>query len=580
MLTLPQAFFQTAARFGNRTALRYKPGGDYVNLTFPEVEREVREVASALLALQFQPGDRAAILMENRPQWITSDLGIMLAGGVCVPIHTTFSARLIASVLKDSGSRFLFVAGSDNLHKIAPILDQLPGLEKIIYLQAEAPSGLPGERFLAWEEFLKQGVSGGAFPQVSSEDLATIVYTSGTTGDPKGVRLTHRNLHSNAVTALQAIPITHQDTLLSILPLSHSLPRMGDYYAALVTAGATLAFAKNLKELAKNLAEVQPTIIIAVPRLFESIHDGIRQKIRQKGRLGEWLLKGALKTEPGRLGYRLADALLLQKIRQGLGGRLIFAVSGAAALNPYLTWFFRQIGIKIIEGYGLTEASPVVSVNRLEKIKIGTVGLPLEGVEVRLGEDRELLVRGPNVTAGYWNNPQATREILEADGWLHTGDLARQDEEGYLTIVGRKKEIIVTASGKNVWPDPLEAALKTSRYILQALVLGEGQTQIAALIVPNWTTLDEFISAKGISGNRAEILKNAQIAALFRSELDRLNLDLAEFERIARFTLIEREFTADNEELTPSLKLVRRVIGAHYASDIGEMFRTRRETGI
>jgi long-chain acyl-CoA synthetase len=575
-LTLPEQFFRTAARFGDRTAFLHKPGDRYVSVSFPEVSDEIRAVASALMSLGLMPGDRAAILMENRPQWITSDLGIMLAGGVCVPLHTTFSPRLIAAVLKDSGSRFLLVSGADSLEKAVQILPELPGLEKIIVLQSNLSAGLPPERFLLWDDFLKSGANEASFPARSSDDLASLLYTSGTTGDPKGVMLTHRNFLSNAFAALKAIPFNEQDVLLSFLPLSHSLPRLGDYYAAWVAAGATLAFAKNLKELPKNITEIRPTTFIAVPRIFESVHDGIRQKIRQKGKLAEALLAWGLRQKVESLSWKLTDRLLFAKIRHGLGGRLRFCVSGGAGLNPYLAWFFGQIGLPILEGYGLTETSPVVSVNRLGRAKIGTVGPPLEGVEVTLAEDREILVRGPNVTPGYWNNTAATRELLDEQGRLHTGDLGSFDEEGHLKIIGRKKELIVTAAGKNVWPEPLEAALKKSRYILQAMVSGEGQTLMSALIVPDWTALEGFLKGKGIVALPKDILKHPQVLALYRAEIDRVNADLAEYEHIARFTIVEHEFTTDREELTPSLKLVRRVIAAHYAEALAEMGRGKR----
>jgi long-chain acyl-CoA synthetase len=567
MLTLPQEFFRTAERLGDRTAFRHKPGNAYVDVSFPEIVREVKAVAAALLRLGMKPGDRAAVLMDNRPQWITADLGIMLAGGVCVPIHTAFSPRLIATVLKDSGSRFLFVSGRESLEKAISIQGDLPDLERIIHLGVGPPAELPSERFLSWDEFLAQGDASVDFPPRWPDDLASLVYTSGTTGIPKGVMLTHRNLISNAVAALKAIPFNDRDVLLSFLPLSHSLPRLGDYYAAFVMAGATLAFAKSLKELALNVTEIRPTVLIAVPRVFESIHDGIRQKIRRKGRFAERLFTWAMKATPGSLQHRIADVLLLKKIRQGLGGRLRFVVSGAAALNPQLIRFFRRMGINVLEGYGLTEASPVVSVNRLDRAKIGAVGLPLEGVEVRLAEDRELLVRGPNVTQGYWNNPEATREILDAEGWLHTGDLADIDADGFISIIGRKKEMIVTAAGKNVWPDPLETRLKGSRFIHQAMVVGEGQTLMSALIVPDWAALEAFLKERGITGLRSEALKHPQVLALYRVEIDQANADLAEYERIARFTLIEREFTTEREELTPTLKLVRRVIEERYGKE-------------
>ncbi|RJP78930.1 MAG: long-chain fatty acid--CoA ligase [Candidatus Zixiibacteriota bacterium] len=578
MLTLPHQFFLTAERYANKPALRWKSGDEYRDLTYAQVAQAVRAVAAAFLQAGLRPHDRVALLSENRPEWVMADLGIMLAGGVVVPIHTTFSARLAAAVLADSGSRFLVASSADQLDKVAALREELPHLEKVISLELCPPS-LPANFCRTWDDFLEQGRRSGihSFPRVNPRDVCSILYTSGTTGEPKGVTLTHDNFQANAHAALQAIPMNDRDVLLSFLPLSHVFERLGGYYAPVVGAGGTVAFARSVKDLAKNLLEVRPTILIAVPRLFEKIHETAWQTARSKGSLALKLFRWAFRQRPGTPGHFLADRLVFRRLRARFGGRLRFAISGGAALSPELAHFFARAGIPILEGYGMTETSPVISVNRVDRNKVGTVGLPLEGVKVRLAGDGEILIQGPNLTPGYWGKPEATRELIDREGWLHTGDLGFLDDDGFLTISGRKKEILVTAAGKNVWPDPIERKLEISPFIAQSMVVGDGQIQLGALIVPEWEALEPALRELGLDPSARETaLADARVRELFRREIDQTTADVAEYERIARFALLPREFSQDREEITPTMKKSRKVIAEHFRQDIESLYPARK----
>ncbi len=576
MPTLHEQFLSTAQLHGEKPALQHKPQGSYISLNYRELAEQVQTCASALINLGVRPAERIAIWSENRPEWVIADLGAMLAGAITVPLHTTFSARLIAQALLNSGSSFLIVSNADHARKIARILPELPQIRKIIIIEGAETPEAADERYLSWKNLMDSGTKETIFPPVSEDDICSLLYTSGTTGDPKGVMLTHRNFLSNAQACLKVIPITERDILLSILPLTHVLERTGGYYAPLVVQGATIAYVKSLKELAANLQEIKPTVLIAVPRLFAALHDRMMQEVRKKGKVAEGLFHWALRQRQRSLGRGIANFLVLRQIRRRFGGRLQLAVSGGAALPRNLAEFFQQIGLVICEGYGLTETAPVISVNPPQRVKVGTVGPPLEGVEVKIAEEGEILVRGPNVTAGYWQDEQATAALIEAAGWLHTGDLGHLDEEGYLTILGRKKELIVTASGKNIWPVALEAKLNSSPFILQSLVVGDNQKHLAALIVPDWTALNEYVQQQGMKTMPPEeIIHEPRVLALYRREIDRVTEDVAEYEKIARFALLTQEFTQEREEITPSLKQARRVIAAHYEKEIRELFHIK-----
>lgn len=591
MRTLPEQFFLTAEKFGAKTALKYKLGDTYTDLSFRALAEEVKTAAAAFLALGVQPGDRVGILCENRPEWVISDLGSLLAGAVNVPIHTTFSPRIIADVLANAGCSVLVCSHLEPWRKLSSCLHDRSPLRYVILLdepQADESASAQSrpfqdQRLISWADFRSLARPSTSFPPLSPDDVCSILYTSGTTGEPKGVVLTHRNFLTNAQASLDAVQIQPEDILLSFLPLSHILERTGGYYASLLLGGATVAYAKSLKELSRNLREVRPTILIAVPRFFESVQEGVRSKIRQKGVFFARLYDLTFQREDDRKGKsrldrwfaRAAAAYFRRKIRKGWGGRLRLAVSGGAALRRETAQFLQNIGITICEGYGLTETSPVISVNRPGRVKIGTVGEILAGIEVKIAADGEILTRGPCVTQGYWNDPAATCALIGEDGWLRTGDLGAMDDDGYLTIIGRKKEMLVTSAGKNIWPEPLENLLCASPFIKQSLVLGDRCKYLAALLVPDWDTLETYAREQGIPArDRNALLAHPAVKALYRGEVDRATADAAAFEKIAKFALLAEEFSPEREEMTPTLKKRRAVIADHYQSLIRELFRS------
>lgn len=584
MNSIPQQFFKIAKEHPSKDFLAVKSDNKWQGISYKKTAESVEFFSRGLLSLGLNKGNRVAILSENRPAWAIADLGIMTAGGVSVPIHATLSSAKIEYILKDSEAKFLFIAGHDNFLKFSKIEPRPKALEKIIYLDLETFEKSAG--MIDFNELLKQGQNFqiSEFPSLT---LASLVYTSGTTGEPKGVILSHRNFLSNIQSAIKAVPIMSSDIFLSFLPLSHVLERTAGYYIPM-SVGATIYYAENVKKLSDNLKEVKPTVLICVPRIFEKVYEKIVNKAKQEKGFKKKLFFQALKVQSEvnqarrearqvnwftKIKAGLLDKFVCQKVRQALGGNLRFAVSGGASLSKQIARFFEDLGLKIIEGYGLTETAPIVTVNRLEKYKFGTVGLPLEGVEVRISSDKEILVRGDNVMSGYWHKSEATREALAADGWFCTGDLGFLDGEGFLSIIGRKKEIIVTSGGKNVSPEPIENALQLSKYINQAMIIGNSRKFISCLITPDFEKLKGLAQEKGLDYlTKEELIQQDSIRHLFEKEIEKQLSDFADFEKVKKFILLPCEFTQENEELTPTLKLRRAVIGEKYKKEIDRMY--------
>ncbi|MFA6428472.1 MAG: long-chain fatty acid--CoA ligase [Candidatus Buchananbacteria bacterium] len=572
MATLPEQFFVTAKKFPDKTALKYKQSGAYLELTFNELAKQIKTVAQALLKLGLSPTERVAVLAPNCPEWVMLDLGIMLAGGITVPIHTTFSPKLIAGVIKNSNAQILVVSTQEQLNKIGLIISEIPQVRKIIYLNADYLNNLPAKLATAWADFLCLTSTETVWPKIEAKDICSIIYTSGTTGEPKGVALTHKNFLSDAQACAQVVPVTKEDTLLSLLPLSHVFERTAGYYTPLLFAGATIAYAESFKEFSKNLREVNPTILVSVPRVFEKMQDSIWQKMRQRGKFTLKLFYWALKQPSGSVTQWLAELLILKKIRKALGTNFRFAIAGGSALSLRQAKFFNKIGLAVYQGYGLTEASPVVATNYPAQQERGTVGKALPGVEIKIANDKEILVRGPNVMKGYWEDDEATREALDEQGYLHTGDLGHLSNQGYLTIIGRKKEMIVTAGGKNFWPEILEEKLNETKYISQTMVIGNNRKHLAALIVPDWINLKRYLQENKIEVPQDEILNQPSVLQLYRQNINTATQYLAEYEKIIKFVLVVNEFTQEREELTPTLKLRRSVIATHYKKEIEQMY--------
>lgn len=595
-LTINQAFQRTVEKRGTHPYLLAKRDGAYRPHTYREIAEQVRQFSLGLMALGAEPGDHVALLSENRPEWAIADLALQAAGMVNVPLFATLPPPQIEYILCDSEAKYLLVSTEKQLQKAYAIRDRLPNLRRIIVFD-ELPAGIADEGVLQFREVLNRGAEYGEahshlYEQrqaaVRPHDLATIIYTSGTTGHPKGAMLSHWNCMSNVEACCQAIDIGPDDVFLSFLPLSHVFERTVSHYLPMFL-GATVAYVESLFSISRNLTEVRPTVMASVPRLYEKMYEDLLKRPEKwpspQRAVARWAFRLAAAYTAAhqakqplswgfRLQYLLADRLVFSQIRQALGGRLRFFVSGGAPLAPELSRFFYGCGITILEGYGLTESSPVISTNRSrETLKIGTVGPPIPGVEVKLAEDGEILTRGPHVMQGYYRRPEETAAAIDAEGWLHTGDIGTLDKDGYLTITDRKKDMLVLSNGKNVYPAPIENLLKTSPLIDQILLLGDRQKSVTALIVPAFEALEALARKENLRyHDRRDLIAQETVERWFKREIDRLSGGyLADFERIKRFRLLPEEFSLEKDEVTPTLKLKRKVIQEHYADLIAEM---------
>ncbi|MBN2012297.1 long-chain fatty acid--CoA ligase [candidate division KSB1 bacterium] len=591
--TLTAMFLDVVQKHGNKTSLMKKKNGVYEGIIYNEFGERVKYVGLGLASLGIQAGDRVALISENRMEWPFSDLGILSIGATNVPIYPTITSEQIQYILADSGTKIIIASTPDLVNKITPIFDKLPQLEKVIYID---PYENPTDYMLSFNALAEKGKSFAqahpeyyleAASQVKPDDLCGIIYTSGTTGAPKGVMLTHQNILSNVQNSLLSLRVDETDTFLSFLPLCHSFERMAGQFLA-IYAGATIAYAESVETVADNLGEVKPTLVTTVPRLLEKVYGRVIENaesgspIKKKifywaVNVGEKHAKAILsgKTPAGflKFKYGLATKLVFSKLHQRVGGHLRFFVSGGAPLSKEIAEFFFKAGILVLEGYGLTETSPVIAVNQEEKYKFGSVGPKIKNTEVRIAEDGEILTRGPNIMKGYYNNPEATDEAIDADGWLHTGDIGYLDDEGFLFITDRKKNILVTSGGKNVTPASIENLLIMSPYIDQVMVIGDKRNFLSALIVPAKDNLIKYANEQSITYESIDaLLAHETINKLIKDEIDKLTANLARFEQIKKFTLLSNEFTIESGELTPSLKVKRKIVENNYASVIDAMY--------
>ena len=592
--TIPCMFDRLTSRFADsrKPALMVKSNGRYKGIAYSELRRQVELFALGLSAMGLRRGDRVSIISENRPEWVIADQAIAAMGAVSVPVYPTMTARQIEYIFNDASVRFAVVSNQFQLNKVARIADAVPTLEKTILLGDKGAADPAVEGFAgvieAGESFRRENSDhfAASLAMVRPGDLLTIIYTSGTTGNPKGVMLTHLNLCSNIKAAADVIPFGVEDTLLSFLPLSHSFERMAGYYTGL-SCGATVAFAESVETVRDNMLEVRPTIVTTVPRLFERIQSRIIKQVDAGSPLRRRIFYWALGVGrayaharrdgsiPAALAVRhaLADRLVFAKIREKTGGRMRFFVSGGAALGKEFGEFFEAVGLTVIEGYGLTESAPVIAVNRLDNYRFGTVGHAIPGVDVRIAPDGEILARGPNIMQGYWNNPEATREVIDAEGWLHTGDIGVIDAEGFVHITDRKKHLFVSSGGKNIAPQPIENMFLSNKYIEQFMLVGDRRMFLTALIVPDFDALREFANQRGIRyGSNKDLTAHPSINELMQSNIQQIQKDLASYERVRRFTLLDREFSVEEGELTPTQKVRRRVIEERYAGVIEGMY--------
>jgi long-chain acyl-CoA synthetase len=589
--TLVELFFEAMDRFEDRPAFRYHADGSWRDLSHAEAMDRIRMAGAALAAGGLERGDRAAILSENRPEWAMADYACLCAGVVDVPIYATLTAGQIGYILRDSGARLVFVSNGEQLDKIQEIRGGLESLKQVVVF--EPPAGELPAGVTSWDDFLASGGDGDdpdAFREAAlaaqPSDVATILYTSGTTGDPKGVMLTHWNLSSNVLAASRVLPLDDRDVTLSFLPLSHVFQRMVDYL--LFSRGCLIAYARSIDSVPDDLKEIRPTIVVSVPRLYEKVYAKVTSAEGLKGALIGWArgvgdrwarakLAGRTPSLGVRIQYALAYRLVFSKIAAGVGGKLRYFVSGGAPLAPDINRFFFSAGVVILEGYGLTETSPVTNVNHPgdfpANFRIGTVGKPVAGTEVRIAEDGEILIRGPQVMKGYYNRPEETAEAIDADGWFHTGDVGEIDEDGFLRITDRKKDLIVTAGGKNVAPQPIENRLKKNRYFDQPVLVGDRERFITLLVVPDLNALEGWARAEAVEfSNTRELLEDARVQSHLHREMERELADLARYESPKKLVLLDEPFTIEDGSLTPTQKIKRRVVQERMADVLGNVY--------
>lgn len=592
--TIPAIFRQTVAAFSSKDAIQYKVGGDWLSYTYGAFHDRVTHLASALLEMGVGPGERVALISENRPEWLFLDQAVLSLGAVLVPLYPSLAPDQARYILNDAGAMAVFASTADQLAKIQEIRGEVASLQHVCVFD-EVGVKRSQAKVHTVLQLLQQGAQAAegneqARAELSSrigpEWLASIVYTSGTTGEPKGAMLSHGNFSSNALTVCDLIDVNYTDTTLSFLPLCHVLERI--VYYVIISRGATIAIAESIDKVGANLQEVRPTFMAAVPRVLEKVYARVLDNVENGPVVQREAFHLALEIGefyhdtmdaygrvpfPTNVIYDLADRLVFKKFREKLGGRLRFIFSGAAPLPAHVGQLFRNSGIPVVEGYGLTETAPVISVNPTDRPRFGTVGKPIPGVHVRLADDGEILVKGPNVIGGYWHKPEATKEAIDSEGWFHTGDIGNFDDDGYLRIIDRKKELIVMSNGKKVPPQLLENRLREKALVDQAMVVGEGKNYLTALIVPNFEALESWAKRNELAfATREDLLTRPEVRQEFDTLVGELNATLASFERIKTYVILPTEWTSESGELTPSLKIKRRVVVERYRDRIESLY--------
>lgn len=590
--TLPQMFQATVALRGANPALKAKLSqGGWRTITWAGYARYVQDMTNFLLSLGLKRGERVALLAHNSPEWAITDLAVLHAGGATVAIYETLAPDKVGYILKDSGAR-IAIAGSRK--QAEGLLELTKGAKLELVVCIDGAAGALGKQCIDWEDALSQGVAWAkANPRtfeerwrgVKADDLAGLIYTSGTTGEPKGVMLTHHNFATNARACSGVVDIGAEDIFLSFLPLSHSFERLAGHYFP-IAKGAQVAYAESIEKLPENLQEVRPTVMTSVPRLFEKMwarveaaareqgKEKIVRKAVQVGREYARVAKAERRTPPLglRLRYALFDRLVFQKIRGRVGGRIRYFVTGGAHIPEDLEWNFTAVGLPIYGGYGLTETSPVISVNHPEAWRPGSVGKPIPGVEVRLAEDGEIMARGPNVMRGYYNKPEETAKVLTPDGWLMTGDIGHFDADGFLYVTDRKKELFKTSGGKYIAPQSIENLLRESSLIAEAVAIGDDRNYVTALLVPDYEQFAGWAKAQGLPQEREALAAHPRLREALQAEVDKVNARLSKFETVKQFRVLRREFTQEGGELTPTLKVKRRVVAEKYRDLIADMY--------
>ncbi len=593
-LTLPELFKRSETESALPDALNYRSGGEWHSISSSEMVERAEQVALGLYSLGLRKGDRAAILAPNSPEWTIADAGCQFAGVIDVPIYTTLTPESVTYILEDSGSRVLFLKDAAEYQRLISAIRECGSLEQVI-LFGDDGSSIPGvttfsklrelgQKLCEQDRDLCDELAGA----IRADDIATLIYTSGTTGEPKGVMLTHANLLSNVADASEGYGFDGVDTCLSVLPLSHVFERTGMYIY--IRRGMRVFYAESIEKVPDNLQEVRPTIFIGVPRIFEKVFEKARFRASQAGRVQEMVFDWAIDVAkeharcvssgvpvPVHLAakHTFADKLVYQKLRDFFGGRLRVCITGGAALPDEIFLIFTGAGISIMQGYGLTETSPVITSSNPDSFRVGTVGRPIRNVQVRIAADGEIEVKGPGVMLGYYHKADATKEAFTDDGWFRTGDIGHLDADGFLIITDRKKELFKTSGGKYIAPAHIEQLIRGSRFVNQVVLVGNERKFPAALIVPNFEALESYARHKGLEiRTHAEFCMNDRIIDLFRRQIDSYTEGLAQYEKVKAFALLVSELTVEHGELTPTLKIKRRVVDERYREVIDHIYDT------
>ena len=598
--TIYASFVETAQRFPDRPALMQKRDGRYERICFRELAETVDAVAAGLAARGVRPGDRVGIYSYNRPEWVVTDLAVATLGAVLVPIYHTLPEDAVRYILRDAEVEYLIVETPELFANVTRVLADIKPLKDVITLFPTETESRAGKQLFSFEALRADGAAALArlgtrseLPERNSvmsraDDLFTVVYTSGTTGEPKGAMLTHRNILSNVGTAARLFNVNENDVLVSFLPLCHMFERTCGYYTVML-AGGCIAYAESVQTVAADVRAVRPTLMIVVPRVLEKVYGAVQDKVLAGSAFNRLLMIATLHTYsrharlktkgqsiPALLALQhwLLGRVVVRKLVQLGGGRLRLIVSGGAPLDRRLGRIIRNLGFNVIEGYGLTETSPIVCAAIPGEERMGTVGKPFDGVEVRIGGNDEVLVRGPNVMKGYLNKPEETAKAIDPDGWFHTGDQGRFDDSGNLTITGRIKEILINSYGKNIAPVPIEQAMCVSKYIEQAVVFGDHRPYLTALVVPSPIALEAFARDSRLSHRElADLLDQPPVKELYRREVDKALAGFAQYEQVRRFLLVPEPFTVENGMLTPSFKIRRPRVALAFRMELERLYK-------
>lgn len=579
-------------KYPDKNALLYKKNGIYTGITYEEMGEQIEFISRGIVSVGLNPGDRIAILSYNRPEWPIADFAIFSMRGLVVPIYHTLPSSQIAYILKDAGVRAIFVEDNLQYQKVGEFKEQCENLDFIFSFSVVEDSG---RKIIPWTELLDMGRRHNkdnpdfyqqSISAIEPKEICTLVYTSGTTGYPKGVMLHHKGFITDVVNSEAVFGLYPEDIFLSFLPLSHLYERLGGHWCPLYR-GCTIAYADDINSVIDDIQLVRPTVMVSVPRLYEKISSKVIEQVEASPTLRKKIFYWALKT--GRrfhelkftnkkslfntLKYHLAERLVFSKIKQKLGGRFRFPISGGAPLSSETLKFFEAMGLQIVEGYGMTETHLIITLTPPGSTKYGSCGKPIPEVDVKIAEDGEILVHGETIMAGYYGNPELTREMIDEEGWLHTGDIGHLDEENYLYITDRKKNILVTAGGKNVAPAPIEHALKRSKYIEDVCLIGDQRKFISAIIIPNFENLKIWAARQNlIYSTDSELIGNNEIVQLMMEEIENLQSDFARYEKVKKFILLPQPLTIENGEITPSLKIKRNIVEEHYKEQIDSLY--------